>query len=146
MSPLIVPSKTKIELKPLATPVYTFDTPIQQILASPHTDDVGRGKTGKLLSFFSYLLQDLPCKHIYELTGPVLGVRTMGSATFMQVKVVRPSNAVELAPLVTVQRSDIGDRQAIDMSIYPSNTSVGYVANEAGGIFRWRALESKTVM
>lgn len=146
MSPLVVHSKAKIELRPLAKPVYTFDTPIQQILASPHTNEVGTGKTGKLLSEFSRLFQDLPHKYIYELTGPVIGVRTMGSVSFMQVKVARHSDTVELAPLVTVQRSDIGDRQAIDMAMYPSNTAVGYVANEAGGIFRWRALESKTVM
>ncbi|KAI1794593.1 hypothetical protein LXA43DRAFT_995724 [Ganoderma leucocontextum] len=123
MSPLIVHSKTKIELKPMTTPVYTFDTPIQQILASPRTNDVGKGKI-----------------------GPVLGVRTMGSASFMQVKVARTTQAVELAPLMTVKRSDIGDRQAIDMSIYPSNTAVGYVANEAGDIFQCRASESKTVI
>ncbi len=76
----------------------------------------------------------------------MLGVRTMGSTTFMEVKPARSTHAVELVPLITVQRSDIGDRQAIDMSIYPSNTAVSYVANDAGDIFRCRASESKTAM
>ena len=70
----------------------------------------------------------------------------MGSASFMQVKVARAMHPVELAPLITVQGSDIGDRQAIDMTIYPANTGVGYVANDIGDVFRCHASESKTVM
>ncbi|PIL24214.1 hypothetical protein GSI_13967 [Ganoderma sinense ZZ0214-1] len=123
MSPLVANSKTKIELKPVSTPVHTFDTPIQQILASPHTNDVGKGKM-----------------------GPVLGVRTMGPVSFMQVKIERTSHTIELSPLITVQRSDVGDRLAVDMSMYPSHTAVGYVANEAGDIYRCLASESKAVI
>ena len=47
MSPLVVNSKTKIELQPVPAPVHTFNTPIQQILSPPHTNDVGKGKMGK---------------------------------------------------------------------------------------------------
>ena len=76
----------------------------------------------------------------------MLGVRTMGSVSFMQVKVERTSHAIELSSLIAVQRSDVGDRLAVDMSIYPSHTAVGYVANEGGDIYRCLASESKTVM
>ena len=145
MSPLAVHSKTKIELKPSTSPVYTFDTPIQQILASPHTNDVGKGKTGKCCNAHDPLFQCLPHKYCRGLIGAVLGVRTMGSTAFMQVKVASASHAIELAPLITVQRSDIGYRQAIDMAIYSANTAVGYVANDVGGVFRCYASESKTV-
>lgn len=45
MSPLVVNTRASIQLKPVATPVYTFDTPIRQIIASPH-GETGKGKPG----------------------------------------------------------------------------------------------------
>ncbi|TBU65578.1 hypothetical protein BD310DRAFT_864379 [Dichomitus squalens] len=123
MSPLVVHSKTKVELKATATPIHTFDTPIQQILASPHTDEVGKSKT-----------------------APMLGVRTMGHVTFMRVKVARTTHTIEIEPLITVQRADIGDRRAVDLTFFPLNTAVGYVANEVGSVFRCRASESSTIV
>lgn len=47
MSPLVVNTRTSTQLKPVATPVYTFDTPIRQIIASPHAE-TGKGKQGQL--------------------------------------------------------------------------------------------------
>ncbi|KAI0636734.1 hypothetical protein C8Q77DRAFT_1094359 [Trametes polyzona] len=124
LSPLVVNPRTKVDLKPVAKPAYTFDTPIKQIIASSHVE-VGKGKP-----------------------FPTLGVRTLGATTFMQVKVAinKTTFSVEPTPLVAVQRSDIGDRHSLDMAIAQEDPSIGYVVNEAGAIFRCSAPEGKKVV
>ncbi|OSD08614.1 hypothetical protein PYCCODRAFT_1380319 [Trametes coccinea BRFM310] len=125
MSPLVVQPKAKVDVKPLATPVFTFDTPIQQIVASPHAVEVGKNKP-----------------------VPTLGVRTMGSTTFLQIKLAvnKASFAVEPSPLVTVQRADIGDRHAVDIAISPVNPFVGYIVNDAGQVYRCSAPEGRKLI
>ena len=76
----------------------------------------------------------------------MLGVRTLGSVKFMRVKVARTGHVTELEPRITAQRSDFGDRQAVDLTIFPLDTTVGYVANEVGGVFRCRVSESQSVV
>ncbi|KAI0362386.1 hypothetical protein OH77DRAFT_1441905 [Trametes cingulata] len=124
MSPLVVHPRTKVDLKPVATTVFAFDTPIRQIMASPHAE-VGKGKP-----------------------DPMLGVRTMGSTTFMQVKLAvhRAAFTVEPTPFVTAQRSDIGDRHAVDLAISFTDVTVGYLVNDTGAIYRCSAPEGKKLM
>ncbi|KAI0372898.1 hypothetical protein BV20DRAFT_990286 [Pilatotrama ljubarskyi] len=124
MSPVVIHPRTKVDLKPVAAPVYAFDTPIRQIVASPH-GEVGKGKP-----------------------DPMLGVRTMGSTIFMQVKLAvnRAAFTVEPAPFLTAQRSDIGDRHAVDLAISPTNITVGYVVNDTGSIYRCTAPEGKKLI
>ncbi|KAI0333487.1 hypothetical protein GY45DRAFT_1296833 [Cubamyces sp. BRFM 1775] len=125
MSPLVVHSKTIIDLKPTATPVYSFDTPIRQIIASPHVTDVGKGKG-----------------------APTLAVRTMGATTLLQVNLAIDRTMYRIAPipLITVRRSDIGDKGAVDMAISPFNSCMGYVVNSGGDIFRCSAPQSNPVI
>lgn len=80
--------------------------------------------------------------------APMLGVRTMGSTTFLQVKVAvnKSTYAVEPTPFITVQRTDIGDKHAVDIAISPTNPSIGYVVNDAGDIFRCSVPEGKRTM
>ncbi|KAI9057898.1 hypothetical protein FKP32DRAFT_1597859 [Trametes sanguinea] len=122
MSPLVIQPKAKVDVKPLATPVYTFDTPIQQIVASPHAVEVGKGKP-----------------------VPTLGVRTMGSTDFLQIKLAvnKTSFAIEPSSFLTVQRADIGDRHAVDIAISPANPSIGYVVNDAGQVYRCSVPEGR---
>ncbi|KAI0672980.1 hypothetical protein C8Q78DRAFT_1022189 [Trametes maxima] len=125
MSPLTFSTRAKVSLNPTVTPVYKFDTPIRQILASPHTPEIGKGKT-----------------------DPVLAVRTMGSSTFLQLKVAvhKTALSIEPTPLVTVQRSDVEGCHVVDLAISPTNTSMGYVVNDVGAIFRCSAPEGKKLM
>ncbi|KAH9901571.1 hypothetical protein C8Q73DRAFT_678269 [Cubamyces lactineus] len=125
MSLLVIHSKTIIDVKPTATPAYTFDTPIRQIVASPHVTDVGKGKG-----------------------APTLAVRTMGATTLLQINLAvdRTMYRIEPTPLVTVRRSDIGDKGAVDVTISPFNSCVGYVVNSGGDIFRCSASQSKPVI
>ncbi|KAI8989669.1 hypothetical protein BD414DRAFT_414849 [Trametes punicea] len=125
MSPLVIRQKTEVELKPVAAPVYTFDTPIRQITASPHDEDFGKSKP-----------------------GPVLGVRTVGSTSFLQIRLAvnKTPFTVEPAPLLTVQRSELSDRHAVDLTISSINTSVGYVVTDAGAIFRCSTPEGRRNM
>lgn len=78
----------------------------------------------------------------------MLGIRTMGSTTFLQVKVAVNKSAytVEPTPVVTVQRTDIGDRHAADIAISPTNPSIGYVVNDTGDVFRCSAPEGRRNM
>ncbi|KAH9857125.1 hypothetical protein C2E23DRAFT_771292 [Lenzites betulinus] len=121
MSPLTLNTRTKVNLKPVAKPVHTFDTPIRQIITTPHLE-IGKGKP-----------------------APMIGVRTMGSTMFMQIQVAvdKTTYAVQPAPYVTVLREDIGNRHVMDMAFSRSNTSVGYVVNDAGAIFQCSAPEGK---
>ncbi|KAI0819525.1 hypothetical protein BC628DRAFT_1402047 [Trametes gibbosa] len=121
MSPLLVNARTKVDLKPVAKPVYTFETPIRQIITTPHLE-LGKGKP-----------------------APMIGVRTMGSTMFMQVRfaVDQTTHTVEPAPYMTVLRADTGNRHVMDMAISRSNPSIGYVVNDAGAIFRCSAPDEK---
>ncbi|KAI0647297.1 hypothetical protein C8Q79DRAFT_958760 [Trametes meyenii] len=122
MSPLEYSTREQVSLKPTAVPTYRFDTPIRQILASPYTTEVGKGKT-----------------------DPVLAIRTMGLSTFLQLKIAvhKTALSIEATPLFTIRRSDIEDRHAVDLALSPVNTSVGYVASDTGAIFRCSAPEGK---
>lgn len=82
------------------------------------------------------------------LSDPVLGVRTMGLTSFLRVKTATSgaSHVVETTPIVEVQRSDVGDKQVIDVAVSSRPECLGYVANEAGDIFRCRIPEASTIM
>ena len=76
------------------------------------------------------------------LLGPVMGVRTMGSTSLLQLKYTpgrgRTPPAMELAPILTVRRSDVGDRHAVDITLSSVEATCGYVVNDAGDVFRCR--------
>ncbi|KAI0723995.1 hypothetical protein C8T65DRAFT_628157, partial [Cerioporus squamosus] len=130
MSPLAIRSKTKVDLQPKATPVHIFETPIRQIVASPYAVDTGKGKSQTVRDSF-------------------LGVRTMGSATVFRVKASASfrSDAAETVPIMTVQRSSIGDRQPVDMTVISSSSgAIGYIVNDIGDIYRCSVLEGKTTI
>lgn len=78
----------------------------------------------------------------------MLAVRTVGSVSFLQVKnlVSRAADMMEVAPVITIQRSDIGDRHPLDMSISPVDATAGFVANEVGDIFRCGISEGQSIM
>ncbi|KAI0807584.1 hypothetical protein C8Q74DRAFT_1313323 [Fomes fomentarius] len=124
MSPIVTAGRAKPDLKTSATPVHTFDTPIRQIVASPHTTELGKNKY-----------------------TPMLGVRTMGSTHFLQVKLAfsRTTYALETPAIITVGRSDIGDRHAVDVALSPQNAT-GYVASDTGNIFRCGVAEGRNVI
>ncbi|RDX56514.1 hypothetical protein OH76DRAFT_1426024 [Lentinus brumalis] len=125
MSPLTIRSRTKVDLKPRAAPVHTFQTPIRQIVSSPHVVETG------------------------TVRDSFLGVRTMGSATIFKVKASAAfgNDAVETSSVVTVQRSSIGDRQPVDMTVLSSSSgTIGYVVNDMGDIYRCGVSEGKTTV
>ena len=75
-------------------------------------------------------------------SGPALGVRTIGSTAFLQTTYTpgrgRTQPIVEAAPFVTAQRSDLGDRRALDISVSSVEPACGYIVNDVGDIFRCR--------
>ncbi|RPD66375.1 hypothetical protein L226DRAFT_197300 [Lentinus tigrinus ALCF2SS1-7] len=135
ISPLVTRSKSKLDLQPKATPVYTFETPIRQIVTSSPTVEHGRAKRKKAL--ISNATRD-----------SFLGVRTMGSVTLFQLKASTFRNdTAETIPILTAQRSDLGDRQPADMSFLSSSSGpIGYIVNDIGDIYRSSVLEGKTLI
>lgn len=133
MSPLVNRSKSRLDLQAKATPAYTFDTPIRQIVASSSAVEPGRGKK----ALVSHATRD-----------SFLAVRTMGSATLFQVKASSLwSDRAETTRILTVQRSDLGDRQPVDMTFLSSSNGVdGYIVNDIGDIYRCSIPEGKTTM
>ncbi|KAI0780690.1 hypothetical protein BD413DRAFT_702681 [Trametes elegans] len=125
MSPISFQARSRIDIKPSATPVYTFETPIRQIVTSPMC----------------------PMRAEAKQVTPTIGVRTSGSTAILQVNLAvnKTTLAVEPVPLVTVRRSDIGNRHAVDMTISSANTSVGFVVNDMGSVYRCSAPEGRPV-
>ncbi len=73
----------------------------------------------------------------------------MGSATIFKVKASAAfgNDAVETSSVVTVQRSSIGDRQPVDMTVLSSSSgTIGYVVNDMGDIYRCGVSEGKTTV
>ncbi|KAI0748606.1 hypothetical protein C8Q80DRAFT_1219698 [Daedaleopsis nitida] len=130
MSLLVINTRGRFEVKPSATVVHTFGTPIRQIVTSPHM-----------------LEKDKPGQS--RVPRPLLGVRTMGLAQIMKVKVTssRAGHIVETVPFITAQRSDLGDGRAVDMSIPPpESNAIGYIVNERGDLFRCGVRDGDSTM
>lgn len=83
----------------------------------------------------------------FDTSAPMLGVRTMGSTHFLQVKLAfsRTTYALETSTVISVGRSDIGDRHVVDVALSPQDAT-GYVASETGNIFRCGVAEGRNVM
>ena len=129
-------------MRPSASPAFTFDTPIQQIEALPMLD-TGKGR----------LLHGYP-PSVLSLTpspvGPIVGVRTMGATSFLQIKYTsgrgRAPLAIEATPAIVIQRSQTSDRHAVDISVSPTESVCGYVVNDMGDVFSCRVVAGNSVV
>ena len=72
----------------------------------------------------------------------------MGSTSILRVQAVgsRYPYALRLVPTVTVQRSDIGDKPAMDVALSTTTSGVGFVVNGAGGVYKCSAQEDRAVV
>ncbi|KAH9945903.1 uncharacterized protein BXZ73DRAFT_37424 [Epithele typhae] len=113
---LVTTEHQQVVLKPATAPAYSFDTPIRHITASP-----------------------VLYRHGYA-DSAMIGVRTVGSTTFLQAKMGRGRHqTLQVTPLTTVQRSELGDRHAVDVCVPCSGEATGYVVNNAGHVYRCAA-------
>ena len=72
----------------------------------------------------------------------------MGATNFLRIHVVatRTSQSAEVVPILGVQREDVGDRPVVDLSVYPHQNSMGYVANDVGDVYRCGVPEGRRTM
>ena len=135
----------KTVMTPRTAPVYTFDTPIRQIEA-PSLGEVSRSRPG------THLYR--PALTILLMVGSsalLLGVRTMSSAAFLQVKytpgrVRKRPGTIEANPVMIAQRADIGDRHAVDLCVSCVDPASGYVVNDIGHVYRCRNTSGGSVL
>ncbi|KAF8892511.1 hypothetical protein BD779DRAFT_1436750 [Infundibulicybe gibba] len=111
LSPFILSGQDGIVFTPSPTPMRTFDTPIQQIVASNSLHG------------------------IFESVGSYLGVRTFGTTSIMQLRPQDSANQVHLTDLKTFTSADVGGRAIVDMKLFSSAPEL-IVVNARGGLYR----------
>ncbi|OBZ69202.1 Solute carrier family 25 member 47-A [Grifola frondosa] len=117
ISQLIRPHATNVWNRPSLKAVCSFETPIKQIVASSPSSDA----TQKL--------------------GPILGVRTLGSISLLRVNTSGPQSLslAETSTLLTIARSDIGDRHAVDMVLPSFTPTSAFIVNDVGAVYKCNA-------
>ncbi|KAH9843216.1 RNA polymerase I-specific transcription-initiation factor-domain-containing protein [Rhodofomes roseus] len=107
-----------VELDAVAKPIRSFETPIQQLKASA--------------------LQSME-EEDYVL-ATVLGVRTMGSTTLLDV---RPTDAqtstIEATELVNITHADLGNRPIADMILPATERTLSILVNDSGSVYKCAA-------
>ena len=143
LSALAVHSRDRhTTMRPSAEPAFTFETPIQQIEAPPMLDS-GKGR---------HTNRHPPAVRSLTLfpVGPIFGVRTMGATSFLQIKHSsgrgRAPLAIEVTPTIVAQRSQTGDRHAMDICVSSTEDVCGYVVNDIGDVYGCRIAAGNSVV
>lgn len=82
------------------------------------------------------------CIHAGPLTGTVLGVRTYASTSILEATVARPtsqSSSIQTKEIITVLRSDISDKRAVDITMPTSRRTLAFVINDEGAVYKCSA-------
>lgn len=124
----------RVGLKAFVDPLWTFASPIQQIAASHPIDDGERQRIGMefdIISFSSHIM----------FPETMLAVRTYASTSFLEVKAPRSNSKthVHMKEIMSISRSDVGDRHIIDMVLPASRRTLGLVVNHVGEVYRCSA-------
>ena len=107
--------------KPSASPIRSFNTPIQQIVSAPA--DPGQRA---------------------EIT---VAVRTAGSTVFLEVQPkLNTLSGVVSKELATFTRADCGDRLLMDVMFTGGHDSPVLTVNDAGNVFRCSICDGDTQM
>ncbi|KAI0949968.1 hypothetical protein AcW1_006160 [Taiwanofungus camphoratus] len=119
LSPLNYSKRDHVMLKAVANTIRTFQTPIQQISTPcPSTEDDR------------------------QTMGTVLGVRTYASTSILEATVARPtsqSSSIQTKEIITVLRSDISDKRAVDITMPTSRRTLAFVINDEGAVYKCSA-------